>query len=165
MKIKKYILSWLLMCVSVAAFAGVGQWRTHFAYNSVQVIANCPEEIYALANGAIFSVNKMTENMTLYNNRSGLHGTNVCFLMYDEEREQLLIMYSDGKMDIQYNGTMHYISDLYNKRMTSSKKCNNITIHGKFAYLSMDFGILVFDLESMSLKRRTILGKKQVKCR
>lgn len=160
MKIKKYILSWLLMFVSVAALAGVGQWRTHFAYNSVQVIANCPEEIYALANGAIFSVNKMTENMTLYNNRSGLHGTNVCFLMYDEEREQLLIMYSDGKMDIQYNGTMHYISDLYNKRMTSSKKCNNITIHGKFAYLSMDFGILVFDLEKHEFKETYYIGEE-----
>lgn len=160
MKIKKYILSWLLMFVSVAAFAGVGQWRTHFAYNSVQVIANCPEEIYALANGAIFSINKMTENMTLYNNRSGLHGTNVCFLMYDEEREQLLIMYSDGKMDIQYNGTMHYISDLYNKRMTSSKKCNNITIHGKFAYLSMDFGILVFDLEKHEFKETYYIGEE-----
>ena len=160
MKIKKYILSWLLVLISIAAFAKTGQWRTHFAYNSVQVIANCPEEIYALANGAIFSINKMTENMTLYNNRSGLHGTNVCFLMYDEEREQLLIMYSDGKMDIQYNGTMHYISDLYNKRMTSSKKCNNITIHGKFAYLSMDFGILVFDLEKHEFKETYYIGEE-----
>ena len=41
---------------------------------------------------------------------------------------------------------MIYISDLYNKKMTSSKKCNNITIHKDMAYLSMDFGILSFDL-------------------
>ena len=30
--------------------------------------------------------------------------------------------------------------------MTSSKKCNNITIHNDIAYLSMEFGILTFDL-------------------
>ena len=158
MKIKKYILSCLLIWISVAAAAKAGQWRTHFAYNSVQVIADCPEDIYALANGAIFSINKTTEEMTLYNNQSGLHGTDVCFLMYDKERKQLIIMYSDGKMDIEYNGIMHYISDLYNKRMTASKKCNNITIQGKCAYLAMDFGILVFDLEKHEFKETYYIG-------
>ena len=121
MKIKKYILSVGIALVATLSFAKENSWKTHFAYNSVEIIANCPEEIYALSNGAIFSIHKATENMTLYNNQSGLHGTNICFIMHDDERKQLLIMYSDGKMDILYNGTMHYISDLYNKRMTSSK--------------------------------------------
>lgn len=160
MSMKKYILGLLLMLMTLPMVGMESSWQTHFAYNSVEVIANCPQEIYALANGAIFSVNKTTEAMTLYNNKSGLHGTSVCFLMYDEEREQLLIMYSDGKMDIQYNGTMHYISDLYNKRMTSSKKCNNITIHNKFAYLSMDFGIIVFDLEKHEFKETYYIGEE-----
>ena len=160
MSIRNGILSLLITLGTLPMLGMNTQWQTHFAYNSVQVIANCPQEVYALANGALFSVNKMTEAMTLYNNQSGLHGTNVCFLMYDEEREQLLILYADGKMDIQYNSTMHYISDLYSKRMTSSKKCNNITINGKFAYLSMDFGILVFDLEKHEFKDTYYIGEE-----
>ena len=160
MKIKKYILSVGIALVATLSFAKENSWKTHFAYNSVEIIANCPEEVFALSNGAIFSINKTTESMTLYNNQSGLHGTNICFIMHDDERKQLLIMYSDGKMDILYNGTMHYISDLYNKRMTSSKKCNNITIQGQFAYLAMDFGILVFDLEKHEFKETYYIGEE-----
>lgn len=157
---KKFLMSIYGLLVCMCAFAVKSQWKTHFAYNSVQVIANCPEEIYALANGAMFSINKITEEMTLYNNQSGLHGTEICFLMYDDEREQLLIMYADGKMDIQYNGTMHYISDLYSKRMTASKRCNNITIEDNFAYMAMDFGILVFDLEKYEFKETYYIGEE-----
>ena len=160
MKVKTSIFIFLFALVSLPLVAIDNQWKTHFAYNSVELIANCPEEVYALANGAIFSINKTTEKMTLYNNQLGMHGTDVCFLMYDDERKQLLIMYSDGKMDIQYNGTMHYISDLYSKRITSSKVCNNITIQDKFAYMAMDFGILVFDLEKHEFKDAYYIGEE-----
>lgn len=121
-------------------------WKTHFAYNSVQQIAMDDSEVYALANGKIFTINQANEAMTLYNNFSGLHGTDVAQLAYDSVREQLLILYLDGKMDILRGKHMQYVPDLYNKQMTASKKCNNITIAGDVAYLSMDFGILTFDL-------------------
>ena len=103
-------------------------------------------ELYALANGKLYSVNQTSEELTLYTNFSGLHGTEINQLAYDSVRNQMLILYTDGKMDIFRNNRMIYISDLYNKKMTSSKKCNNITIHKDMAYLSMDFGILSFDL-------------------
>lgn len=134
------------------------QWQTYFAYNSVDLIAVTEDKTYALANGVIFSVDKKLETLTKYDSRDGLHGTEVSYLMYDEVRKQLLILYADGKMDILRNGTMHYISDLYNKRMTSSKTCNNITIEGNKAYMSMEFGILVFDLERYEFKDAYYIG-------
>lgn len=123
-------------------------WRTHFAYNSVQQIAKDKEQVYAVANGKLFSIDPVSEKLTLYNNFSGMHGTEITQIAYDEAREQMLIAYVDGKLDIWHsNKHMQYIADLYNKQMTSSKKCNNITIHENLAYLSMEFGILTFDLE------------------
>lgn len=143
---KKSLLLIIACLQCVLSFSNEKHWRTHFSYNSVQQIAMDSYEVYVLANGKMFSVNQQTENMTLYTNFSGLHGTEIVQITYDEIRKQLLILYADGKMDIMQNNYMHYISDLYNKQMTSSKKCNNITIHNDIAYLSMEFGILTFDL-------------------
>lgn len=141
------LIIWTLFLCMGSMFA-VECWQTHFSYNSVQVIAMDKDEVYALANGKLFSVNQQTEQLTLFTNFSGLHGTEIVHIAYDELREQLLIFYADGKLDICRNKNMHYVPDLYSKQMTYSKKCNNVTIQGNIAYLAMDFGILTFDLEA-----------------
>ena len=154
---KKIIL--LCLCfISITTWATSEKWTTHFAYNSVQLIAVTETDVYALANGAMFSINKLSEELTKYDNRYGLHGTTIAYIAYDEERSQLLILYEDGKMDIWCNGHITYISDLYNKRMTASKKCNNVTIHDNWAYLSMEFGILLFDLVRWEFKDTYYIG-------
>ena len=139
------LLSWILL--SVGFVFAEKHWQTHFSYNSVQQIAMDQDEVYALANGKMFSVNQKTEHLTLFTNFSGLHGTEIVQLAYDDQSEQLLILYSDGKLDILHNKKVKYVADLYNKQITSSKKCNNVTFQGKMAYLSMDFGIITFDVE------------------
>lgn len=149
----------LLLAAAVSASAARSRWETHFAYNSVAQIAVTEDETYALANGAIFSVNKTTEALTKYDSRDGLHGTQVVCIAYDKARKQLLIMYEDGRMDILRDGRMHYVPDLYSKKMTSSKKCNNITIADDKAYLSMEFGILLFDLERYEFRDACYIGK------
>lgn len=143
---KLLLLCSLLLQYTYCLFAE-NHWRTHFSYNSVQQIALDNNEVYALANGKMFSINQQTEQLTLFTNFSGLHGIDIVQIAYDNLHEQLLILYADGKMDIMRNGRIHYIPDLYNKQITLSKKCNNITFLDKMAYLSMDFGILTFDLE------------------
>ena len=116
----------LLLQYTYCLFAE-NNWRTHFSYNSVQQIAIDNNEVYALANGKMFSINQQTEQLTLFTNFSGLHGVEIVQIAYDKVREQLLILYADGKMDIMRNGKIYYIPDLYNKQITLSKRCNNIT--------------------------------------
>lgn len=153
------IIICLMACVSVRVNASQGQWETHFAYNSVEQIAVGTDETFALANGAIFSVGKVTEALTKYDSRDGLHGREIVYIAYDTAREQLLIMYNDGKVDIMHDKRVRYISDLYDKRMMASKRCNNVTIVGNKAYLSMEFGILLFDLERYEFKDAYYIGK------
>lgn len=145
----------------VCTQASDSQWTTHFAYNNVTQIAITPTEAYALANGAIFSVNKQSEKLTKYDKRSGLNGSDLACIAYDSVRAQLLLLYSDGKMDImRANGGIRYVSDLYQKRMTASKYCNNVTIVGDKAYLSMDFGILLFDLVRYEFVETYYIGQE-----
>jgi ligand-binding sensor domain-containing protein len=134
-------------------------WKTHFAYNSVQQIAVDHQEVYAVANGKLFSINQISEKVRLYNNFSGMHGTDIAQIAYDTTRCQMLMIYTDGKIDVWKNtNKMQYVSDLYSKQLNYSKGCNNISIEGKMAYLSMDFGILSFDLEEYKIVDTYYIG-------
>ena len=109
---KKYIslIIVCLTCLVIQATNNEHHWKTHFAYNSVQQIALDDNQVYALANGKLFSIDQTTEKITLYNNFSGFHGTEITQLTYDSIRGQLLLMYTDGKMDIWHpNQSMRYL--------------------------------------------------------
>lgn len=157
---KKHIISSIACLLCIFAYGTERHWETHFAYNSVQLLAlDCQEQVYALANGKLFSIDPTSEKITKYNNFSGMHGVDIAHIAYDAERQQMVIMYRDGKIDIWHsNKQMQYISDLYSKQMTSSKNCNNITIAGNMAYLAMDFGILTMDLEQYELVDTYYIG-------
>ena len=51
------VLLSIFACTVVSQVA-MGKWRTHFAYNSVNQIAQSDNKIYAVSDGALFSVDK-----------------------------------------------------------------------------------------------------------
>lgn len=126
-------------------------WTTHFAYNQVSQIAMTPELVYVVSDGSLFSVNKLSEQMKVYNRQSGLHGNGITCIHYDAQGNQLLICYGDGKMDILSSRGVKYIGELYDKDMTQRKTINNVTISGRTAYLSTAYGIQTFNLNERKL--------------
>ena len=84
----------------VALSAQAETWTTHFAYNNVTQIAMTPDEVFAISDGSLFSVNKQSEKITKYDRQSGMHGTGINCIHYDATGNQLIIAYSNGKIDI-----------------------------------------------------------------
>lgn len=146
----RYISVWALGILCVLPLAAEN-WVTHFAYNNVTQIAMSQDMVYALSDGSLFGVNKQSEKITIYNRLSGLHSTGISCIHYDENGQQLLIAYSNGKIDILTKQGMRYIGDLYNKDMTQRKDIYNVTIQGRMAYLSTHFGVQTFDLRENKL--------------
>lgn len=131
----------------VAAFVvNAGKWTTHFAYNNVTQIAMSPDKVYAISDGSLFSVNKMTEELEVYDRQSGLHATGITCIHYDEVGEQLIICYSTGKIDVLSSNGVQYVGGLYDKDMTQRKTIYNVTIKGRTAYLSTHYGVQTMDL-------------------
>lgn len=147
-----YIL--LLQCFCMQA----GFWTTHFAYRDVQQIAVTPTEVFAISSGSVFSVNKQSEQITLWDSSRGLHGVHACVVVYDSEADEVMLCYEDGKIDLISNGRARYVPDLYLKEMTQSKRCNNITFHNGMAYMAMPFGVLVWDVQKRELTDTWIVG-------
>ena len=159
----RYISVWALGFLCVLPLAAEN-WVTHFAYNNVTQIAMSQEMVYALSDGSLFGVNKQSEKITTYNRLSGLHSTGISCIHYDEKGQQLLIAYSNGKIDILTKQGMRYIGDLYNKDMTQRKDIYNVTIHGRMAYLSTHFGVQTFDLRENPSKETASTPFQRIAC-
>ena len=138
-------------CALFLVPAKAQKWTTHFAYNNVTQIAMTPDKVYAISDGSLFSVDKQSEQIKVYNNQSGLHGTGITCIHYDELGKQLLIGYGTGKIDILTAQGVRYIGELYNKDMTQLKTIYNVTIKGRTAYLSTAYGVQTMDLRENKL--------------
>ena len=149
MNIRRYISIILGICTVLYAYAG--KWTTHFAYNNVTQIAMTDDRVFALSDGSIYSVDKQSEQIRVYNNQSGLHGTGITCIHYDATGKQLIIGYGTGKIDILSAGGVQYISELYNKDMTQRKTIYNVTISGRMAYMATAYGIQTMDLRERKL--------------
>ena len=141
----------ILFLLAFAASAGAQQWTTYFAYNNVTQIAMTPDRVYALSDGSLYSVDKQSEQLRVYNRLSGLHSTGISCIHYDERSSQLIIGYATGKIDLLSDNGVRYIGDLYDKDMTQKKTIYNVTIHNRIAYLSTHFGVQLFDLREMKM--------------
>ena len=146
---KQFIVAFL--CALCLVPARAQKWTTHFAYNNVTQIAMASDKVYAISDGSLFSVDKMSEQIRIYNRQSGLNSTGITCIHYDEIGKQLIIGYGTGKIDILSAQGVRYIGELYNKDMTQLKTINNVTISGRTAYLSTAYGIQTMDLRENKL--------------
>ena len=142
---KIFIIGLLLAATIVRA---TEEWHTLFAYNNVSQIAMSDDEVYALSDGSLFSVNKNTEKVSIYEN---LHSTGISCIYYDEQTQQLIVAYTNGKLDLLSSRGVQYIGDLYDKDMMQQKDIYNVTVNGYIAYFSTHYGIQTFDLRSNTL--------------
>lgn len=158
MEALRKVLALVLLCLCLPCTFADTEWVSHLAYNDVTQIAVTPDKTYAVSNGQMFSVNKMTEKIEKYDNFSGLHGTNITGLFYDQNSQSMLIAYANGKLDLMTNNRIEYISGLYTKDIMSDKTVNNITIHNGRAFLSTAFGIVTFAINRHELVDTYYIG-------
>ena len=150
-----------LLVISVLVFftrANAATWETMFSYNKVSQIAVADDKVYAVSDGALFSVEKNSERIEKYDAGSGLNGTTIGCISYAQKLNMLIIGYEDGKIDLMQDNSVCYVSGLYTKDMTATKTINNITIHNHIAYLSTDFGIVTFNLKKYELVDTYYIG-------
>jgi len=141
----------ILLALMVSAMSYAEHWTTYFAYNNVIQIAATPDRVYAISDGSLFSVDKQSERIQVYNSQSGLHSTGITCIHYDQKGKQLIIAYGTGKMDVITSKGVKYLSELYEKDMTQRKTIYNITISGRTAYLSTHYGVQTMDLRENKL--------------
>jgi hypothetical protein len=152
------ILVVLCFSVSLHAQLAMGKWRTHLTYSQVNQIALSDNKVFALSEGALFAVSRADESLDEYTKISGLSDNDVSAIEMDQVNKQLLLVYSNGNIDLLTEAGVVNIPDYMNKQLTVNKAVNDICIYNNNAYLACNFGILVFNLKKKEISETYYIG-------
>lgn len=131
----------------------VGTWRLHLSFNDLNTLAIAPNHIYAANDVGIIDFEKDGQEITIISKTNGLSGAPISALAYDEQRDLLLIAFENGLINLLGENKISVYSNLANSSAISgSRRINHITLTNTLAYLSTDFGVVVFDLDKREVK-------------
>ena len=134
----------------------VGQWQTHFTYNSVKSVEVMGDQI--LAAGAHLYAYSVTDNdFRTFSKVNGLHDVDIRLLRYDPVSGYLIIVYENSNIDLYRDNVFTNLSDIKTLNITGSKRINAVLFHDGFAYLSTDFGIVVVNPAKKEIKETYVL--------
>lgn len=131
----------------------MGTWRLHVSYNDIHSVSVTSTKIYGAAENGIMVFSLADNSISTLTKLDGLSSTNITQVAFDQQRSQLLITYADGDIDIVRENEIINFNTLKNAvTISGSKRINHISIRENLAYLSTDFGVVVFDLAQLAVK-------------
>lgn len=157
---KKTFLFVILLVISstLQAQVAMGKWRTHFAYNNTDQIAQSENKVFAVSDGSLFSIDKRDGSMEFYSKVTGLNGTVISKIDYNEAHKVLLIIYKDGNIDFLSPNGVKNLPDFYNKQMSADKTVHHIHFYENKAFLSCNFGIITLNMQKVEIQDTYYIG-------
>lgn len=131
----------------------LGTWRLHISYTDIHAVSVTPSKVFGAADNGIMVFDRSDNSISAITRLDGLSSINITQIAFDQLREQLIVTYADGNIDFIKGSEIINFNTLRNTTTISgSKRINHILINGSLAYLSTDFGVVVFDLAQLAIK-------------
>jgi hypothetical protein len=131
----------------------IGGWRLHISYDEIIDVDFSGETVYAAAEMGVAIFDQEDGSFSSLTKLNGLTGSGITAIGADNEREQLIITYEDSNIDlVTPDGVINYSVLRDVTSITGSKKVNDVYVHHSLAYLSTDYGVVVFDLAAKEVK-------------
>jgi hypothetical protein len=155
--VRKYCLIILTFCSIGASYAQenipLGEWRIHVSYQNIRSISAGDESVFAAAQNGIVAVDKADKSYKTYHKLNLLSKAGIEVVAYDDPSATLLVCYEDGTFDaVKAEQDSRNFDPSANTVLTGSKRIHQITFQNSLAYLSADYGVLVFDLQKNDIK-------------
>lgn len=150
---KKAFLSIILLFVVQIGFSQNNlSWQGYFSYNEIKAISSSPTTVFAASENALFSKNILDNQVKTTTTVDGLSGQTISSLYYSSKFKKTLVGYENGLMIVidEASGKMITIVDIINKQLSPRiKKINHFTEQDGIVYVSCDFGIVQFNLQTL----------------
>ncbi len=140
-------------------YGSMQQWRLHPSFYTASEIAVGQTEVYARMGSTLYSVNKQDETMSYWNKTTGLNGSVVSRIAYDNNSRRLVIGYQDGRIDLLADdGSVQEMSDLYQKSSTMAVTINDIYAGRDRVYIGLPFGIVAINARKAEVRDTYYIG-------
>ena len=137
-------------------------WETHFSFYNVNNIESEGEYIYASSKNSIFIYNYQTNELTKLTTKEGLSGEFISSIYFSENKNKLVIGFDNGLIQVKdFNSNNVYsIYDIIDKTTISpeEKRINNFNEYSNDIYISTDYGISVFNLDTLEFGDTFFIG-------
>lgn len=132
-------------------------WRDHFSYNNCIAVSEGDNYVFAATEVSVILYEKGTESIIRFNKTNGLSDVGITAISALKDNS-FIIGYSNGNIDFISNNRVINLPDLKNKNIQGSKKINSFSQHGNLVYCSLDFGILLLNIEKLEIADTYYLG-------
>jgi hypothetical protein len=136
-------------------------WKGYFSYNEIKGLAESTSKVYAATENALFSQDVFSENIKTTNTIDGLSGQTISAIYHSESQHKTLVGYENGLLIVinELDGSMRSVVDIINKTLPPTiKKINHMMEYQNTIYLSCDFGIVQYHLDTLQFGDTYFIG-------
>jgi hypothetical protein len=131
----------------------IGTWRANLSYNKIFSVAIGDGVTYGASEMGIVTFDISEQSFTTLNKINGLSSSGITSINFNTTGGELLVTYEDGNLDIISGNVVTNFSRLKElNTIVGSKRINHVSTRNNFAFLSTDYGIVVFDIAKNELK-------------
>ncbi|MAQ00214.1 MAG: ABC transporter substrate-binding protein [Flavobacteriaceae bacterium] len=138
-------------------------WESYYSYNYISGIAKGGSDIFFSSTNSIFSLYSVLLQDEKWDTLSGLSGDEISVFYYSSDKNLIAIGYKNGLIQIinlDSNEILN-IYDVFNKPTIPpiNKKINNFTENNDQLFISTDYGISEYDLNSFEFGDTFYIGE------
>jgi hypothetical protein len=130
----------------------LGEWRIHASYNRINSVSIGNSNAYAASSNGIVVLNKNENNFLTLDKLNAITKSGISTIAFHDQTNQLIIAYRDGTFDVVRDDHTRNFDPSQNTVLTGPKNIHDITFNNSLAYLSTDYGVLIFDLNRSEIK-------------
>lgn len=162
---KTYIYILLLVAFfQTTLYAQDWKWKSYLAYYNTTLVAEANNNVFAVADGSLYSYNKEDQSVQAYSKLNGLSDVAIIQLGYNADVNTLLIVYDNGNIDLWGEDGIYNLPFLKNSTVVQDKTVNAITFDGEYAYLASQFGIMVINMQKKEVADTYRIGNVSSCC-
>ena len=124
----------------------IGQWRSHFNYQSAQHIAITSDRVYCATTNGLFFIDLDDNSVNRLTKTDGLSDVSISAIGFSSTSQSLIVGYESGTVDIINSEGIFIFSEILNAEITGSKRINHVSTIDDRAFLSTPFGMVVINL-------------------
>lgn len=161
MMMKKIYFVLFFMLIQLSSAQNNLSWQGYFSFNEIKDISESSTSFFAASENALFSKNSATNILKTTTTVDGLSGQTISAVYHSESFKKTIIGYENGLMILvnETDGSILKVVDIINKQLSSSlKKINHFMEHNGLLYVSCDFGIVQFNLNTSKFGDTYFIG-------